>query len=53
MIHRPLRQGIEVQEVTEAFEHDGRVIMIDFRPQHRSQIHGTLKFVFNSLVSWP
>ena len=29
----------------------GKVVMIGFRPQHRVQTHGTLKFVFNALVS--
>lgn len=32
---------------------EGKVVMVGFRPQHRGQTHGTLKFLFNSLVSWP
>jgi hypothetical protein len=32
---------------------EGKVVLVGFRPQHRGQTHGTLKFVFNSLVSWP
>ncbi len=32
---------------------EGTVVLIGFRPQHRLQTHGTLKFIFNSLVSGP
>jgi len=32
---------------------EGKVVMVGFRPQHRGQTHGTLKFLFNSLLSWP
>jgi hypothetical protein len=32
---------------------EGQVVLIGFRPQHRLQTHGTLKVVFNSLVSGP
>lgn len=31
----------------------GKVVMIGFRAQHRSQTHGTFKLVFNALVSGP
>lgn len=30
---------------------DGQVVMFGFRTQHRAQVHGTFKFLFNSLVS--
>ncbi len=29
---------------------DGKVVLIGFRAQHRVQVHGTFKFVFNALV---
>ncbi len=32
---------------------EGQVVLIGFRPQHRLQTHGTLKVIFNSLVSGP
>jgi hypothetical protein len=36
-----------------AHQGQGKVVMIGFRAQHRSQTHGTFKLVFNALVSGP
>ncbi len=32
---------------------EGKVVMIGFRAQHRSQTHGTFKLVFNSMMARP
>jgi hypothetical protein len=46
-------QLAERAAMVSARQGQGRVVMIGFRPQHRSQTHGTFKLVFNALVSGP